>query len=69
VKTVTFVDQDDPFGVASPARLPIVKMSSNAWVRIQSKICELIYRSLAGVIGTFWNYSVRPNIAQASLTR
>jgi ATP-dependent helicase IRC3 len=32
VKKVTFVDQDDPFGVASPSRLPIAKMSSNAWV-------------------------------------
>jgi hypothetical protein len=32
VRKVTFVDEDDPFGVASSARPPIAKMSSNAWV-------------------------------------
>jgi ATP-dependent helicase IRC3 len=37
VKKVTFVDQDDPFGVASPSRLPIAKMSSNAWVSTINK--------------------------------
>jgi ATP-dependent helicase IRC3 len=32
VRKVTFVDEDDPFRVASSNRPPIAKMSSNAWV-------------------------------------
>ena len=32
VKSVTFLDEDDPFKVASPARQPLARLSSNAWV-------------------------------------
>jgi hypothetical protein len=32
VRKVTFVDEDDPFRVASSSRPPIARMSSNAWV-------------------------------------
>jgi len=57
VRKVTFVDEDDPFRVASSTRPPIARMSSNAWVsaRLNSNADS---RWHVVETDTFWSCSV-----------
>jgi len=57
VRKVTFVDEDDPFRVASSSRPPIARMSSNAWVgAMPNSNADIRWHVVE--TDTFWSCSV-----------
>jgi ATP-dependent helicase IRC3 len=49
VKRVTYIDEDDPFGVGDARRMPVVKLSMNAWVS-STKLYQRRYRYFADML-------------------